>query len=71
MENRLISMRSRGLLTKYYLRAIMKTALTRKRVRRLATFPKGGVEMLITLTFYVREWAITIQVRCRNRHSGK
>ena len=33
--------------------------------------PKGGVDMLITVTFYVRDWAITVQVKCRNRHSAK
>lgn len=34
--------------------------------------PKGGDRMmLITVTFYVKEWAFTIQVKCRNRHSDK
>lgn len=34
--------------------------------------PEGGdYMMLITMTFYVQQWAITIQVKCRNRHSDK
>ncbi len=34
--------------------------------------PEGGDPMiLITVTFHVNEWAITIQVKCRNRHSHK
>lgn len=71
MENQLISKRSRHSLTKYLAGAMMVAALMRKRAGGWLHDPGRGVEMLITMTFYVRKWTVTIQVRCRNRHSAK
>ena len=37
----------------------------------LATSPKGGEHMPITLTFHVRGLTVTVQVKRDNRHSAK
>ena len=70
MGNHLIPMRS-ALIDKLFPGCYDKGGAVVITVGGWLRFPKGGVHMPITLTFHIREWTVTIQVKSRNRHSAK
>ena len=62
----------RALIDKAESRCYHKSGAVVKTVGGWLHSPERGCRaMLITVTFYVHKWAITVQVKCRNRHSAK